>query len=146
MIKYICDLCKKETSPDRYFKKYLVIGYSKSCEDTNFDLCEECVEKVCDFLDENTSPECYDDLKHSGIKGVRYDRKSGNWEAHIRFKNVEYQLGYHGKAEDGLISAIAARAEAVQVRDNTPENFDEWYSEKYPEYTPIDRKMRGYSH
>ena len=146
MIKYVCDLCKKETYPDRYFKKYLVVGHIGNGDNMIFDLCEDCVEKVCDFIDEYTSPEIFDDLKHSGIKGVRYDRKTGNWEAHIRFKNIEYQLGYHGKAEDGLISAIAARAEAVQIRDNTPENFDEWYSKKYPEYTPIDRKMRGYSH
>ena len=146
MIKYICDLCKSQVSPDKYFKRFLVVGYDESRRNTRFDLCESCVEKVCDFIDTNTNPEYHDDLLHSGIKGVRYDRKSGNWEAHIRFKNVEYQLGYHGKAEDGLISAIAATAEAVQVRDKTPEAFHDWYPKKYPEYTPIDRKMRGYSH
>ena len=54
MIKYVCDLCKKETYPDRYFKKYLVVGHIGNGDNMIFDLCEDCVEKVCDFIDEYT--------------------------------------------------------------------------------------------
>ena len=140
MIKYVCDLCKKEVELDRYFEKFLTIDV------TSLDLCKSCAEKVCDFLSNTKKPESFGDSKCSRIKGVRYNKKSDTWGAYIRFKNVEYQLGASKKGSEGYETACLARAEAVQVRDKTPEAFHDWYSKKYPEYTPIDRKMRGYSH
>lgn len=80
------------------------------------------------------------------IPGIRFDKATFNWEAHIRIDYVEYQLGYHGKGSKGLLSAISARKEAECVLNDSPEKFREWYSKRYPEYTPIDRKARGYSH
>lgn len=82
----------------------------------------------------------------SNIPGIRFDKASHNWEAHIRVNNVEYQLGYHGKGEVGLLSAISARKEADRILTENPDGFFDWFTETYPDYTPIDRKARGYSH
>lgn len=87
-----------------------------------------------------------DGIDFCNLPGIRKDKASQNWEAHIRNDYIEYQLGFHGKGEAGLVSAINARKEAERIMNSDPKGFAKWYAEKYPEYTPIDRKARGYSH
>ena len=44
----------------------------------------------------------------SGVVGVYYDKRRGQWRARLRFKGVTYQLGYFSNLED----AVSARKEA----------------------------------
>lgn len=47
----------------------------------------------------------------SGVNGVRFDKKSGKWKAHIRVDEGTKHLGYFVRFED----AVAARKEADAI-------------------------------
>lgn len=124
-------LCKCECEEEVLVRSDMLrAGEVNSCGCLHDDLLQANAKKAYqkNFVDGTNLPKITNTKLQknntSGIKGVRWHRRSGKWQASITFKGKDYHLGYYADLEEA--AKIRNIAEKELFRE-----FLKWYKENY---------------